>query len=350
MAAGDISIKGWSGTAGDYGTELTPEFSLDFGRQADGVHASRSIRRRIVCLTKNVDLAFAEAKTKGSTLTVPVINADGSSGTMTFTGQWRAGVADVTEYATGYSMIVMPCIVNVIPAFSYDLPELLTVENDESDSSVIHLKYNDTSILSWDAGDAADGTGLSITSDLHLRRGNEDEKTQIINLRLYAHGVLMEQFAVAWDELPADWFRGSRAQTLFGPVRYPDGALDEEGLAALAAQVGCEVSDIKQRIQSQVVKASSDNAPAWISTGQVQQAPGSVFVVQDTGYREFATSYEQTITYYRNVNVYERDQGEALRLCRELGLRWVKTDAGILKLMYGQFVWHQWDVSALEPE
>ena len=94
MSLGDAKIVGWSGSAGDYYKELLPAISL-----VDTVvqgKAYRKIIRRLVCLTKNMDLAIAQAKTQGTTLTVPCINADGTAGTITYTGRWWMEAADAS--------------------------------------------------------------------------------------------------------------------------------------------------------------------------------------------------------------------------------------------------------------
>lgn len=347
MAAGDIVIKGWSGSAGDYFSELVPELVIDYKRLNDGVQATRTIRRKLICLTKNIDLAIAQAKTSGTSLTVPVVNADGTAGTMTFTGRWQAVTTDATEYATAYSLIVMSCRVTVIPALAYDLPALVTIAVDGSVTTKINLLYNGTVIMSWDAGSASDSSGLTIDADLHKRMDYESEDTLIATARLYCNGVFMEQFAVAFSQLPLTWYRGARDQVLYGPVLYPDGELDADGIAALAAQAGCDVSEIRTRLGTVEVKSTGESVPTWSSVGQVSTT-GGASTVTERPQRIFPTEIKQTIMYYRLVHVYVRDQDKALRDFRELGLHWTKVGS-VLKLMWGRYVWHQWDVTALEP-
>ncbi len=376
MSAGDVRIIGWRSTVGDYYKELSPSVNLynaPPGRSdtyADAVRMTRTIERRIICSDQYINQALSAIGTHGASMTLPYIDANGAIATQTLYGYWEAFAVVPAKYATGMTLLTIRCRMKVVRAFTFDLPALLTIEADESDVSKVHLKYNDTIIKTWDGGE--DGTGLDIIGGDHW-----DARSEALVLRLMCNGVEVESYMLDKADFPTSKGPTTRKK-VYGPVET---ALTTEEIEVLAAKHGVTADKITVQ-QSSVSRTIGDESPDIVifnSPVPSSQPPAREPVyplnadgtakpagetnprppIEDDNVpsitlpspraRGYTTEAVTMYTYYVTQTYFYTDVGAAMTQIRNAGgLHWNKTGT-TLKLLFGSFVWMQFDTTGLEP-
>lgn len=378
MAAGDLVIRGWKSTVGDYYKEFAPD--LGFSKRllealegtSDLIHTSKVIDRKLLCSTEYVDEAIAAAGTSGTSLSIPIINSSGALTTKTLTGRWKMLSITPAKYATGYTLLTMRCQLSFVTAFTFGLPSLVTIVADGSDTSKVHLKYNGTIIKTWDGGE--DGNGLDIIAQ--MPRGQFDCR---YILDLYCNGTKVETYTLDKGDFPLTQSATSTLTKLKGPLTI---ALTEEEIQAMADALNVPRSKISVQTSTVSTPAGATSTTIVTSIPQMPtQPPPSrepVYPLDGAGNllpagsrtprepiinespvasvsgdlypaRQYSTETKTAYTYYWNKPYYYVDINAEKDKIRKLGgLNWVKSGT-TLQLRFGTYVWMQFDTTGLEP-
>jgi tetrahydromethanopterin S-methyltransferase subunit F len=376
MSAGDVTFIGWTGGSTNY-KELAPSLTYE-PVYASANFIKRKLTRKMICFDKD-KMAVIQGLQFQADLTVRYIDTDGTAKTYGGGGGWTLQSIDDSPYKTGYSMLTVMYSKEVPVGFEFNLPENLSIT---CEAGVASIKYRDVVLESFDNGtgrcgkglrhgEIGYGTGFSTVPDDGRDRGSalgfgassidqdrrlvwrSAELAQIINDMLYVECTLfvddtpMEKIEVRGKDIKTRaTMVGRLHKTIAGS--NSTGTAGTSADATLAAQAYINSMDyaagekdaIRQNLASQYQDTQytrHEFIVDYLSTIEIKWTRvGGQLVF---GWEANVEKYAQIVSYSdwpRNPYSFSGS------------VKFVRVGNHI-RLMLGDIVWKQYDVTGLDP-